>query len=92
MVSYSVLNESYAAYPMAPEEFTGKLFRVFTWSHLMEFTRRTTCASDEYPGVLRHYEIVCACHVIDVICTQPPTIARMPGSGEIGAAQRPKPS
>jgi hypothetical protein len=75
MVSYTVLNESYGTYPVAPEEFTGKLFRVFSWSHLLEFTKRTTCVSDEYPGALQHYQIACLNHVIDVICTGPPRIA-----------------
>jgi len=69
MVSYTVLNESYGTYPEPPEQFSGKLFRVFEWSHLLEFTKKTTCASDEYPGVLQHYEIACLNHVIDVICT-----------------------
>jgi len=81
MVSYTVLNESYGTYPESPEHFAGKLFRVFSWSNLLEFTKRTTCASDEYPGVLHHYQIVCLNHVVDVICTGPPTIA----VGRVGA-------
>jgi hypothetical protein len=75
MVSYTVLNESYGTYPATPEQFTGRLFRVFSWSHLLEFTKRTTCASDEYPGTLQHYQIACLNHIIDVICTGPPRIA-----------------
>ena len=42
MVSYTVLNESYGKYPEPPEQFTGKLFRIFSWSHLLDFTKRTT--------------------------------------------------
>jgi hypothetical protein len=80
MVSYTVLNESYGTYPGRPEQFSGKLFRVFTWSHLLEFTKKTTCASDEHPGVLQHYQIACLNHVIDVICTGPPRISvQIPG-------------
>lgn len=75
MVSYSVLNESYGRYPEPPEQFTGKLFRVFSWSHLLEYIRATTYASDENPGVLQHYQIACLNHVVDVICTSPPTIS-----------------
>jgi hypothetical protein len=75
MVSYTVLNESYGRYPESPEQFAGKLFRVFSWSHLLEYTKRTTYASDENPGLLQHYEIVCLNHVVDVICTGPPRIA-----------------
>lgn len=74
LVLYTVLNESYGTYPRPPEQFSGKLFRTYSWSHLLEFTRQTTCASDEYPGVLQHYAAVCEHHVVDVICTARPTI------------------
>jgi hypothetical protein len=74
MVSYSVLNESYGGYPEPPEQFTGKLFRIFSWSHLLEFIKSTTCASDEFPGVLQHYQVACLNYVVDVICTAPPRI------------------
>jgi hypothetical protein len=79
MVSYTVLNESYGRYPESPEQFSGKLFRVFVWSHLLEFTKRTTYASDEHPGVLQHYEIACLNHVVDVISTGPPRIVVING-------------
>lgn len=75
MISYTVLNESYGKYPEPPEAFTGKLFRIFSHSHLLEFTERTTYASGGYPGVLMHFEIACLNHVIDVVCTAPPKIA-----------------
>jgi hypothetical protein len=75
MIFYTVLNESFGKYPEPPEVFTGRLFRVFSHSHLLEFTERTTYASGGYPGVLMHFEIVCLNHVIDVICTAPPMIA-----------------
>jgi hypothetical protein len=35
MISWTVLNESYGKYPEPPEQFTGKLFRVFSRSHLI---------------------------------------------------------
>jgi hypothetical protein len=75
MISYTILNESYGKYPEPPEEFRGKLFRVFSHSHLLEFTERTTYASGGHPGVLMHFEIACQNHVIDVISTAPPKIA-----------------
>jgi hypothetical protein len=75
MVSYTVLNECYGKFPEPPEQFTGKLFRVFSWSHLLELTKRTTRACDGHPGVLLHYEIACLNHVVDVICTAPPRIS-----------------
>jgi hypothetical protein len=74
MISYTVLNESYGKYPEPPEAFTGKLFRIFSHSHLLEFTKRTTYASDDYPGILMHFEIACLNHIVDVVCTAPPKI------------------
>lgn len=75
LISYTVLNESYGKYPEPPEAFTGKLFRAFSWSRLLDFTGRTTIASAEYPGPLMHFEIVCQNHIVDVICTAPPKIS-----------------
>jgi hypothetical protein len=75
MVSYTVLNESYGVYPREPEKFVGKFFRKFSWSHLLEFTKQTTIASEFYPGPLEHYQIACLNHVVDVIATAPPRIA-----------------
>lgn len=90
MVAYMVSNESFSIYPAAPEEFTGRLFRVFSKSHLLDFTKRTTCGSDEYPGMLRHYQLACLNHVIDVICTAPPEITWRRGDHGIrGEAARP---
>jgi hypothetical protein len=94
MVSYTVSNESYGKYPEPPEKFTGKLFRIFSQSHLLDFTKRTTYASDEYPGKLHHYQVVCLNHVIDVIATAPPHITvghpEHPGSilAMLGGTQR----
>jgi hypothetical protein len=74
--SFTVSNESYSKYPQPPELFTGQLFRVFSWSYLLEMTRKTSYANDEHPGPgpLEHHEIVCLNHVIDVITTRPPTM------------------
>jgi hypothetical protein len=72
MVSYTVLTEGYGVYPEDPEQFDGKLFRKFSWSHLLEFTKQTTIASELYPGPLEHYQIACLNHVVDVITTGPP--------------------
>jgi hypothetical protein len=46
---------------------------------LLEFTKKTTYAGDEHPGVLQHYEIACLNHVVDVICTGPPRISSSRG-------------
>ena len=74
LISYTVLNESFGRFPQPPEKFTGNLFRIFSWSHLLEYTKLTSYACDEYPGPLQHFEIVCLNHVFDVISTAPPQI------------------
>jgi hypothetical protein len=75
-VSYTVTNESYGTYPQPPEVFKGKLYRCFEWSHLLQFTKVTSYACDEYPGPgpLLHSEVVCLNHVIDVIATTEPVV------------------
>ena len=75
MIYYSVLNESYGRYPESPEEFTGKLFRTFSHSHLLDYIRRTTNASESWPGPYQHYQIACLNHVAEIISTAPPRIA-----------------
>jgi hypothetical protein len=75
MISYTILNESYGKYSEPPEAFTGKLFRIFSHSHLLDFTEWTTYASGGHPAPLMHFEIACLNHVVDVICTAPPKIA-----------------
>ena len=64
MVSYTVLNESYGRYPELPEEFSGRHFRTFSRSNLLDFTKKTTYACDEYPGRLLHFQIVSNNHVV----------------------------
>jgi hypothetical protein len=80
-VSYTISNESHSKYPEEPERFEGNLFRIFSWSYLLEMTRRTSYAGDEHPGPgpLQHHEIPCLNHVIDVITTRPPQTALLNG-------------
>jgi hypothetical protein len=75
IVSYTVLNESFGKYPELPEVFEGKLFRIFSHSHLLEFTRSITNPVWELQGDLKHYQIACLNHVVDVISTGTPKIS-----------------
>lgn len=75
MVSYSVLNECYGKYPKSPEKFTGKLFRIFSRSNLLDFIRQTTSAESMQSDELKHYQLACLNHVVDVICTKPPGVS-----------------
>jgi hypothetical protein len=79
-VLYHVLNESYGVPADATEFYEGKLARKYTASKLLQFTLASTCATDEYPGKLLHYEIICEQHVINVICIAPPCCTKLGSS------------
>lgn len=73
-ICYLVQNETYGEYPKPPETFTGKLFRIFTTSHLLDLVKQTTYVREDHPGpeTPQHFSIVCQDDVVDVIaCTRP---------------------
>src|SRR5829696_9636163 len=72
-VAYSVRNESYTPEDKS-EEYTGRLFRVYSKSHFLDYVWVATFASDEYPGKLNHYEVVCENHMVDVVSIGEPEI------------------
>jgi hypothetical protein len=82
ILCYLVTNETYGKYPSDPEIFTGKLFRKFSWSHLLELAKKTTYASDHHPGPgpLMHFEVIGQDDVVDVIaCVEPEIRMCTPG-------------
>ena len=82
-VAYSVRNESYVK--ADPEEsWSGHLFRTYSKSKFLDYVRGSTFACEEYPGPLRHYELVCSDHIIYVVVARHPAIQRIgsqPGAG-----------
>jgi hypothetical protein len=81
-VAYAVLNESYACQPDAEQPYTGKRFRTYAKSHFRDYLSRSTFASDEFPGPLRHYEICCEDQIVNVVSTFSPTITLTVASGD----------
>jgi hypothetical protein len=81
-VAYAVLNESYAGQPDAEQSYTGKRFRIYTKSHFSAYLSRSTFASNEYPGPLRHYEICCEDQIVNVVSTFSPTITLTVAPGD----------
>jgi hypothetical protein len=71
-VLYQVLNEVFATVPEANEIYEGKLARTYTSSKLLQYVLGGTDATNEYPGKLLHYEVICTDHVVNVICAEPP--------------------
>ena len=74
---------SYVANSVRDERFTqidndevwrGRLFCEFSKSHFLEYVKRATFASADYPGLLRHWGINCLNHIVDVVSTVEPQI------------------
>lgn len=80
-VAYAVRNESYAmADDGAPSSIPVSQLVERRNSAFLDFVRRTTIASDEFPGPLRHWELMCLNHVIDVVSTTEPVINSLSGA------------
>jgi hypothetical protein len=72
-VAYSVRNESYTPEDKS-EEFTGQLFRSYSKSRFRDYVSVATFATDDYPGKLIHYEVVCENHIVDIVSIEEPEI------------------
>ena len=75
-VAYSLINESFTVKDES-QEFSGRLFRIYTKSHFLDYVSRATIACKEYPGPLQHIEVICECHVVDVVSTESPQVRQI---------------
>jgi hypothetical protein len=75
-VAYSVSNESFATTDEV-EQFSGRLYRLYSCSHFLDYVRKATFATDEYPGPLRHVGILCLNHIVDIAAVEEPMIRRL---------------
>lgn len=75
-VAYSVANESYSTRNES-EEFSGRFARIYAKSCFLDYISRATLACREYPGPLRHVQLVCECHIIDVVSTGFPQVSQV---------------
>jgi len=75
-VAYSVANESYSTLNES-EEFSGRFARLYSKSHFLDYISRATLANKEYPGPLLHIQLVCECHIIDVVSTKFPQVSKI---------------
>jgi hypothetical protein len=87
-ITYSVTNESFAP----PDDdssvrASGRLFRIYSKSHFLNFVSRATIATEQYPGPFKHFCVVSEMHVIDVVSTQMPEI-RILRSGSMDKPDR----
>jgi hypothetical protein len=72
-IAYSVLNESFAQVDKL-EVFTGNLFRIYSKSHFLDYVKVATFASEDYPGIFSHYEIVALNHIVEIASVGSPQI------------------
>jgi hypothetical protein len=75
-VAYCVRNESFTSWDDS-EQWEGNLIRLYTKSHFRDYVGRDTFASDEYPGPLRHWCVLCLNHLVDVIACVEPEVQRL---------------
>ena len=78
-VAYSVRNESFCTDDES-EVWEGRLLCVYSRSHFIDYVARSTFASDDHPGPLRHYGLNCLNHIVDVVSAEPP-VARLTDMG-----------
>jgi hypothetical protein len=71
-IAYSVTNESFSKADGAPH--SGRFLRHYSESPFLEYVKRSTCATDEYPGPPIHMCIVTETHIVDVVSTEMPTL------------------
>lgn len=73
-VGYSVRNESYTSMD-SKEKYMGNLFRLYTNSRFLDYIQSTCIAPDILAPRLKHYEIVCLSHIIDVATEHIPAVS-----------------
>lgn len=75
-IAYSVRNESFVS-GNDYEQFEGRLFCIYSTSHYLDYIRKDTIASPDYPGPFQHYSINCLNHIIDVVAIHAPRITKV---------------
>jgi hypothetical protein len=76
-VLYQVMNESFGQQETSKDGVVGTSASIYRSSSLLDYVFRRSNASDEFPGKLLHFKIVCADHVVDVISRDRPECRRV---------------
>ena len=76
-IAYSVRAESFTVLD-PDEEFTGRLFCLYSKSKFIDYVREATIAKSVFPELTsRHYGINCLNHIVDVISFEEPEILKL---------------
>ena len=71
-IAYAVRNESYAQ--NGTDEFEGRLFRISSKSHFLDYVTQATFATPNFPGPFRHWTLACLNHVVEVVSQVEPVM------------------
>ena len=73
-VSYCVTEEMHGSTGSftSEEEYTGRLLRIYSKSHFLDFVARSTGA---HFNAYRHYGIACQNHLLDIVSRNEPTLS-----------------
>jgi len=72
-IAYSVIDESYDN--LQGTDFTGNRLRTYQTSNFLDYIKKDTIASSDYPGAFQHYAFLFEDHVVNVISTLEPRIS-----------------
>jgi len=72
-VAYAVLCESYTS-AGEYDKFEGRLFRKYQRSRFLDYVAAGTIATDEFPGPLNHWGLICESHIVHVVSTDEPEV------------------
>ena len=75
-IAYSVVNESYDN-GNGNEKFEGEKIRVYSQSNFLEYVKKDTFATEEYPGEFKHYGFISLNHIVNVASEEQPEITKI---------------
>ncbi len=74
-IGYSVLNESYIN--ITNGKFTGRNIRIYTESFFLDYIKKDTFATKDYPGEFLHYMFLGQDHIINIASSKEPNILKI---------------
>jgi hypothetical protein len=73
-VGYSVENESYASPEPKDSVGEGRLVVVYTQSVYLTYLSKASFASADYPGLFKHWALLCLNHIVNVASVEEPVV------------------
>jgi hypothetical protein len=86
-VAYAVRNESCTAFDKEEVAVSGHLLRVYEKSHFLDYVDKATIAKGIHSAPLKHTNIVCLNHIVDVVALEFPVIKRVTARFQLGRSK-----